>query len=61
MNAVTQMVERYAEPFSEPDGRTTWVVREYVYTPDRYFRQIVSWHPTRAEAEQVIRQWKGAL
>jgi hypothetical protein len=58
MNSTAAMVERNAEPFSEPDGRTTWAVREYVYEADRYFRQIVSWHPTREEAEAAIREWR---
>ena len=52
------MTERYAEPFSEPDGRTTWAVREYVYEPDHYLRHIVSWHETRPEAEAAIKAWK---
>lgn len=52
-----RMTERYAEPFSEPDGRETWAVREYVYEPNRYFRQIVSWHETQVEAEMAIKEW----
>lgn len=50
------MREFYAQPFHEPDGRQTWAVREYIYEPDRFSRQIVSWHETREEAEAAVRE-----
>ena len=42
------------EPFAEPDGRTTWAVREYLECEGYYRRQIVSWHETREEAEAAL-------
>ena len=51
------VTERYAEPFTEPDGRMTWAVREYVYESNYIRRTIVSWHETRSEAEDAIKDW----
>lgn len=38
-------------PFAEPDGRKTWAVQERVVAPDYFRRQLVSFHPTREDAE----------
>lgn len=58
--AQTQVMrEFYAQPFTEPDGSRTWCVREYVYGPDIYSRQIISWHPTREEAQEEVERRYG--
>lgn len=54
------MVEFYVEPFNEPTGTRTWVVREYRYEPAHYRRMIVSFHETREEAEAARKSRIGA-
>ena len=54
------MSERYAaEPFSEPDGSTSWAVRRYVRQADYYARHIVSWHRTHAQAREALARLRG--
>lgn len=45
------MHEFYVVPYQEPNGLKTWAVREIVYGPNRYLRQLISFHPTREDAE----------
>lgn len=47
------------EPFSEPDGRTTWAAREYVECEGYFRRQIVKWFETREEGEQWLEALRG--
>jgi hypothetical protein len=38
-------------PYQEPDGRKTWAVRQRVVRPGYFLRQLISFHPTREDAE----------
>lgn len=44
------------EPFTEPDGSTSWAAREYVLCDGYFRRSIIKWFKTKAEGEAWLRE-----